>query len=440
MKLVLRAMVAAGYLTQRQADAMPVPRVDVRDMGDNLPTGTYFADWALPEIRANDEVGYSRQTITTTLDSKLQAIARRAVARAPLGSAQVALVAMRPNGDVVAMIGGKDYEKSPFNRATQARRQPGSTFKLFVYLAALKSGMKPEDRVSNLAIEDGSYRPANASGAYSESITLQDAFARSSNVAAVRLFNLVGDEAVIQTARDFGVTSPLAEGDPSLALGTSEMTLLELTAAYAGVAGNAYPVKPRAFDKDDSGWFDWLWNSQDSLAENEHDAIERMLRRAVNQGTGRQAMLLHPNFGKTGTSQDYRDALFIGYAGGLVVGVWVGNDDNTPLHGVTGGTIPARIWRDFMREALGERVAPTRPTPKPDPSGPVQPQDVLDAADIPLKLDGTNLRVEPSGAVLSTEINGVPVEVRVNEDGLRFEQRGTASPRPSAASRATPSP
>jgi penicillin-binding protein 1A len=440
MELVLQAMVAAGYLTEAQANAMPVPKVDVRLTGDDLPTGTYFADWALPELRKESDVGYSRQTFTTTLDSKLQAAARRAVARAPLGNAQVALVAMRRNGDVVAMIGGKDYEKSPFNRATQARRQPGSTFKLFVYLAALEAGMKPEDRVSNLPIENGSYRPANASGTYSDSITLQDAFARSSNVAAVRLFNLVGDEAVIQAARDLGITSPLAEGDPSLALGTSTVTLLELTAAYAGVAANSYPVKPRAFAEEESGWFDWLWGSTESLDDSEHEAIEQMLRRAVNQGTGRQAMLSGPNFGKTGTSQDYRDALFIGYAGDLVVGVWVGNDDNSPLKGVTGGTIPARIWRDFMRQALGEREGPVRPTPKPNPSGPVQPQDVLDASDIPLNLEGTDVRIDRTGAVLSTEIDGVPVEVRVNEEGVRFEPRATAAPRPPPTPRATASP
>jgi penicillin-binding protein 1A len=413
MKLVLQAMVATGYVTQAQARAMPVPAVDVRELND-LPTGTYFADWALPKARKLSEVGYSRQTVTTTLDSRLQSAARGATSRARLGDAQVALVAMRPNGEVVAMIGGKDYEKSPFNRATQAMRQPGSTFKLFVYLAALKSGMRPQDRVSNLPIDNGSYRPVNANGAYSDSITLEDAFARSSNVAAVRLFSLVGDEAVIRMARDLGVTTPLPQGDPSVALGSSTMTLLELTAAYAGVAANEFPVAPRAFAAEDKGWFDWLWNSTDSLSSDEHAAIERMLRSAVNRGTGRAAMLAGPNFGKTGTSQDNRDALFIGYAGGLVVGVWVGNDDNSPLAGVHGGGLPARIWRDFMREALGERAAPRRRTPQPDPSGPVQPQDVPDPLDIPLGLEGTRMRFENGQAVITAVVDGEERELRVD--------------------------
>ncbi len=418
MELVVGSMVAAGYLTEAEAGAMPVPRLDVRSKNE-LPTGTYFADWALPVARQMGEGGYAAQTFTTTLDSRLQGFARRVVARAPLGDAQVALVAMRPDGEVVAMIGGKDYGTSPFNRATQARRQPGSTFKLFVWLAALDAGMKPDDMIDNSAIESGSYRPRNAGGRYSDEITLEDAFARSSNVAAVRLFSQLGDDAVIGMARDFGIRSPLPRGDPSLALGTAEVTLLELTAAYAGVAANRFPVSPRAFDEDDEGWFDWLWSSESSQWNSDHDAMEQMLRSAVNRGTGRAAMLRGPNYGKTGTSQGNRDALFVGYAGDLVVGVWVGKDDNTQLDGISGGGLPARIWRDFMREALGETARPARPVPRPNPSGPVQPQDVPDASDIPIGDGGTRLRIEEGeGVTVSTRIEGVPVDVTLDEDGL----------------------
>jgi len=244
MQLVLRAMVQEGYMTPAEAAAIRAPRLDVR-MRNDLPTGTYFADWALPQARKLTDGGYARETVTTTLDARLQGIARRVTGRAALGGAQVALVAMRPNGEVVAMIGGKDYAASPFNRATQSLRQPGSTFKLFVYLAALRKGWAPEDTIANEAIESGSYRPRNASGTYSKTITLADAFASSSNVATLRLFNQVGDKAVIATARDLGITAPLPEGDSSLALGTSSMTLLELTAAYAGIASNSFPVAPR---------------------------------------------------------------------------------------------------------------------------------------------------------------------------------------------------
>ena len=415
MDLVIGSMVAAGYLSSAEAAALPDPRLDVCARNE-LPTGTYFADWALPEARKLAQPGYARQTLTTTLDSRLQNIARGVTARAALGQAQVALVAMRPNGEVVAMIGGKDYATSPFNRVTQARRQPGSTFKLFVYLAALRAGLDPDDMVDNSEITEGSYRPKNARGNYSESMTLEQAFARSSNVAAVRLLQQVGSEAVIDAARDLGVRSPLAEGDPSLALGTSTMTLMELTAAYAGIAGNQFPVVPHAFKQEEPGWFARLWDGKSSLSGGNHDDLEQMLRAAINRGTGRAAMLRGPNFGKTGTTQDYRDALFIGYAGDLVVGVWIGNDDNAPLSGIGGGDLPARIWRDFMTQALGERSAPERP--RPNPSGPVEPLDVPQLEDIPLGDDRSRVRIDGEGVTVSTDVGGIPLDLRVDEDGI----------------------
>ncbi|MBA3864193.1 MAG: penicillin-binding protein, partial [Erythrobacter sp.] len=210
MDLVVGAMVEEGYLTAAEAKALPDPRIDVRTRDDNLPTGTYFADWALPLAREGMEASYSRQVLTTTLDARLQALANRVVARAPLGGAQVALVAMRRNGEVVAMVGGRDYGKSSFNRVTQARRQPGSTFKTFVYLAALEAGWEPDDTIPNTEITQGSYRPKNAAGRYSDQITLEDAFARSSNVAAFRLFQAVGSDKVIAQARALGITAPMA--------------------------------------------------------------------------------------------------------------------------------------------------------------------------------------------------------------------------------------
>ncbi len=416
-RLVKNALVAAGYRTQAEADALPIPALDVRTR-NNLPTGTYFADWALPQARAFGEFSYAAQTLTTTLDAQLQAIARRTIDRAALGGAQVALVAMRPNGEVVAMIGGRDYAASPFNRATQARRQPGSTFKLFVYLAALDAGWDGDDTVSNRAFTTGSYRPRNYGGNYSDTLTLNEAFARSSNVAAVRLMQEVGSEQVIATARDLGVTSPIPEGDPSVALGTSTMTLLELTSAYAALAGDEYPVTPRAFAGEEEGWFDWLWNGRGSFSGRSHAGIEAMLRSAINSGTGRAAMLAGPNFGKTGTTQDGRDALFVGYAGAgedrLVVGVWVGNDDNSPIEGLTGGGLPARIWRDFMRSAQGGMVPLEPAAPRPNPSGPVEPQDVPDMGDIPLG-DGGRLTIRDGEAVLESDIEGVPVEARIRD-------------------------
>ena len=420
MKQVTGAMVDAGYLTEAERAALPTPELDVRTR-DDLPTGTYFADWALPQARKGMEASYSSQVIETTLNADMQALAKRVTNQASLGGAQVALVAMRTNGEVVAMVGGRDYTQSPFNRATQAKRQPGSTFKLFVYLAALEAGWTPEDQIDNTPIETGSYRPKNSREKYSDSLTMEEALSSSSNVAAVRLFNDVGSEKVIETARALGVTSALPEGDPSLALGTSTMTLLELTSAYAGVAANTYPVRPRAFPEVEKSWWDtfwdWVFGTEDSMSYRVHKDIEQMLRTAINQGTGRAATLPIRNYGKTGTTQDYRDALFVGYAEDLVVGVWIGNDDNSPLNKVSGGGLPAQIWKQFMRGALSLKP-PSRPTASPDPRGPVKPLDVDEGDAVQIDEEGTQLRFEEGGVSLETEVQGVPLELRLDGEGL----------------------
>lgn len=420
MAQVIGAMVDAGYLTQAQADAMPTPVVDSRTVND-LPTGTYFADWALPIARKEMEASYSQQVLTTTLDADLQALASRVTGRAGLGGAQVALVAMRPSGEVVAMVGGKDYAKSSFNRATQAQRQPGSTFKLFVYLAALEAGWSPNDLIENTPIETGTYRPKNSRERYSDTLTLEEAFASSSNVAAVRLFNKVGSDKVIETARKLGVRSPMTEGDPSLALGTSTMTLLELTSAYAGIAANSFPVTPRPLPEEEKPWWerfwDWLWGNEDSLSWRNHEDIQTMLRTAINSGTGRAAMLPIANYGKTGTTQNYRDALFVGFAENLVVGVWVGNDDNTPLNQVSGGGLPARIWKDFMRGALALKPV-TRPTRTPEPEAPIEPLDIEEGEEILLDQDGSTIRIDEEGVTVETDLGGAPVELRLDQDGI----------------------
>ncbi|MBD59212.1 MAG: penicillin-binding protein [Citromicrobium sp.] len=399
MEAVKASLVSAGYLTQHEAEQMRPPELDMR-LTNDLPTGTYFADWALPEARDRAPPGYALQALTTTLDARLQGIARDVIAGAPLGDAQAALVAMRRNGEVVAMIGGKDYSQSAFNRVTQARRQPGSTFKTIVYLAALQDGYNPEDPVSNRPFTQGSYRPENYDDTYSDFLTLEQAFSRSSNVAAVRMFNEVGSGEVIALARDLGITSPIARGDPSVALGTAGMSLMELTAAYAGIAGNSYPVRPTAFVREPRGLWDRVFNAPRSFSGSTHRDIERLLRSAINDGTGRAAQLPGLNFGKTGTTQNNRDALFVGYAGDLVVGVWIGNDDNTPLDGVSGGGLPARIWKSFMLRAQGIRTeAPAR---RQDPRAPVQPLDVPDASDIPGP-------VEEEGAEITTDARGITI-------------------------------
>jgi penicillin-binding protein 1A len=356
--LVTQAMVDAGYISQAERNALPPARLDVHEEAD--PTsGTYFADWVLPDARDRAGAVYGEQTIETTLDWRIQRLAEAAIRRAPLGNAQAALAAMKPDGSVVAMVGGKNYGKSAFNRAVQAKRQPGSTFKLFVYLAAFRAGMTPDDRIDDTPITNGSYRPANHGGKYRGSITLRQAFAASSNVAAVRLTQKVGVDNVIKVARDLGVTAPLTE-DLSLALGTSEIPLVELAEAYAAVAAGAYPVVAHGLPPEEQGWFEKLMQRQRRFSEDQLEMIRDLLSSAANRGTGSAAALRTSTFGKTGTTQDSRDAIFVGYAGGLVTAVWIGNDDNAPLPGgAAGGGVPARIWRNFMSGAIDEPVEDT---------------------------------------------------------------------------------
>ncbi len=356
-RLVLRTMAEAGFITETEREAARPARVR-RGRDDNVPTGTYFADWVVPQASELAEGSYGERRVLTTLDADLQRIAARTVRRAGLGRAQAALVAMRLDGRVVAMVGGRDYAESPFNRATQARRQSGSAFKPFVYLAAFRAGMTPDTPVDDVPIRLDDWQPRNYGNSYRGRITLREAVAQSSNSVAVQMQEQVGRDAVIRAARDLGITTPLRP-DPSLALGTSGISLVELTAAYAGIAAGRYPIVARGLPQAPGGWLGGA--PADRLSRDRAFPMLRdVLYAAANRGTGRAAALSVPTFGKTGTTSDYRDAVFVGFAGDLVVGVWVGNDDNRPLPGTSGGGLPARIWRTFMTEALGIRPAPRR--------------------------------------------------------------------------------
>ncbi|HYJ83865.1 MAG TPA: PBP1A family penicillin-binding protein [Allosphingosinicella sp.] len=430
-RVVIAAMIDQGFVTNADARRLKPARLRV-ERQKQVPTGTYFADWVLPMARARGEVGYGDQEVQTTLESRMQKLALQTVRRAGLGRAQVALVAMRPDGRVVAMVGGRDYARSPFNRATQARRQPGSAFKLFVYLAALRAGMTPDTPVADTPLRVGTWQPKNYGDRYRGTLTLRDALALSSNVAAVRLSERVGRRNVIQAARDLGVRSPLND-NPSLALGTSGVTLLELTSAYAAVAAGAYPVQPKGLEDEEKPWWQRMWNKATGASgDPAFDELREMLGAVVTQGTGRGAALAVPAFGKTGTTQDSRDALFIGFAQDLVVGVWVGNDDNSPLAGqIAGGGLPARIWRDFMTQAVGttpaRKLAPPLQAPVPSPgfNGSVTiPIEGTDGFEVGVQVDENGVSVTGDGV-------RVPIEDLAPPQGER--QPTDAPPRDDAA-------
>ncbi|WP_230983935.1 transglycosylase domain-containing protein [Caulobacter rhizosphaerae] len=361
-RLVLDAMVQTKAISREQAQAAghvvaPATRAD-------LPVGGYFADWISPQVKsAFDGPGYGEVRVSTTLDSRLQRIVERAAAKEMKSAAkakvgQVAVVAMRPDGRVVAMLGGANYRQSPFNRAVQARRQPGSAFKLFVYLAALRDGATPDNLVIGDPVTIGGWTPSNYEGGGGRDLTIRDAFAQSNNIIAARVYQQAGGSEVVRAARDLGIVSPLREDDATLALGTAETSLLELTAAYAAVASGKMPVRPYGRPR------------TTPIAAADMDTAERaalydLLGAVVEEGTGRAARLGQKAYGKTGTTQDYRDALFVGFTGDLVVGVWVGNDDHSPMQRMVGGDLPARIWRDVMTGGLKAGLVARDGPPEP---------------------------------------------------------------------------
>jgi penicillin-binding protein 1A len=293
---------------------------------------------------------------------------------------QAALVAIRPDGAVIAMIGGRDYDDSQFNRAVDAKRQPGSTFKLFVYYAALRNGFSPQSMIDASPIEIGRWRPENYGGQRFGQMTLTQAFAQSVNTAAVRLAMTVGLDKVVEAARELGLDAPLTRV-PSMALGSNEVSLLDLTGTLAAIRAGRARLEPwgiSAFSPE-GGALRSL-GPPSSLGElPQREELTRLLEAVVETGTGRAAALEGATVaGKTGTSQDHRDAWFVGFSNDLVVGVWVGNDDRSPTKGITGGALPAQIWRRFVSAAaplVGRQKEPDEaplnpPTSSSPPSSP----------------------------------------------------------------------
>jgi penicillin-binding protein 1A len=353
-RIVLGTMVREKMIAPEAAAALAPARLRLTRTG--LPTGTYFADWIGPEVEKATADSRGQVEIRTTLEAETQKAAVEALTSilarygGKVHATQAALVAMRTDGRVVAMVGGRSYAKSPFNRATQAKRQSGSAFKPLVYLTALENGWRPESALDDSPVKVGDWAPRNSDGQYRGQIPLRDAFALSSNVATVRLAEAVGRPQIAATARRLGIATPLSTA-PSMALGTSGLSLIELTAAYAAIASGQTPVRPHGLPTSAQT----AATTVTPINGTARDAMLDLLWTAANYGTGHSAALANrdttPSFGKTGTTQDYRDALFIGFAGDLITGVWVGNDDNSPMRRVTGGSLPAQIWHAFMEKA-----------------------------------------------------------------------------------------
>lgn len=369
---VLDNLVEAGFADTASAMRARALPLGTPGGGMELRSTRYVTDWLAEQVAGY--VGYVDRdlVIRTSLDLRIQGIAE-AVLAAQLGreggavaASQAALVALAPDGALRAMVGGRDYAQSQFNRAASALRQPGSAFKSFVFLAAAEQGMRPDALVSDAPIAIGDWRPRNFEGeAGGGEIALAEAFARSVNTATVRLAQRVGIDAVIAAARRAGIVSPLRR-DLATALGASEVTLLELVGAYAPFANGGRAAEPHAIleIRDTQGRVLYRRSGSSApavIAAGPLAAMNTLLAATIARGTGRAAQLDRPAGGKTGTSQDHRDAWFVGFTAELVLGVWVGNDDAAPMRRVTGGGLPARIWQGVMLEAL--RGQPARPIP-----------------------------------------------------------------------------
>jgi penicillin-binding protein 1A len=366
--LVVQAMADEGFITPQAEKAALARPAQVARRSDAGSLG-YVADYVMDVL--DDLVGHVEDDVTviTTIDPTLQQLAERALTDtlakdgAKAEASQGAVVAMTPDGAVRALVGGRNYADSQYNRAVTARRQPGSAFKPFVYLAALERGLTPDTIREDSPVQVKGWKPENYTHDYRGPVTLTTALANSLNTVAVRLALEVGPRAVADTAHRLGIASKL-EANASIALGTSEVTLLELVSAYAPLANGGLPAKPVIVERVKSAAGKTLYTRRAdprgrAIAPAYVAMMNAMLEEVIVSGSGKKAQI--PGWqaaGKTGTTQDFKDAWFIGFTGRLVAGVWLGNDDSTPMKKVTGGSLPAEIWARIMREAHRD-YAPT---------------------------------------------------------------------------------
>jgi penicillin-binding protein 1A len=404
-QIVLAAMADARLIKEDAAKtAMTAAPVIVKPSAGG--SSNYVADWVMDALddlvgRVEDDV-----VVDTTIDAALQAAAEKALIEVlaqkgeKSGVAQGALVAMTPDGAVRALVGGRNYVESQFNRAVAAKRQPGSAFKPFVYLTAIERGMTPDTVRDDRPIEVKGWRPENFNREYFGPVTLSQALAHSLNSVAVRLTLELSPTAVVRTAHRLGIASKL-EPNASIALGTSEVSVLELVSAYAPFANGGVAVVPRIVERVRTAQGKVLFARDQRTLGRIVDGravamMNAMMRETVASGTARRADI--PGWtvaGKTGTSQDFRDAWFIGYTSALVAGVWLGNDDDTPTRKLTGGSLPVEVWSAFMRTAL--RGRPPVSVPATD-----------DAAAV--ASGGTEFHPVPPGAIPGGRGPGRPAE------------------------------
>lgn len=373
-KVVLAAMKDAGYITDKDLKAN-TSSIDAESRTVEGNGERFYSDWIVSDLNSLTGELPSDMVVETTMIPEIQSAAEAAIKRVldesgeDKKASQAAVVVMDTDGAVLAMVGGRDYRTSQFNRAVDALRPPGSSFKPIVYLTALEQGMKPSDMVNDAPVSYGRYKPTNFKNEYFGEVPLEFALARSLNTVAVQLAYNAGASTVVDTAHRLGIKADLHR-DLSVALGSSGVPPIEMATAYASIARGGYLVVPygiiRIKDTDGRLVYERAPFASERRVASEHSIANLiyMMEGVVQVGTGQGAAINGYRIaGKTGTSQDFRDAWFIGFSGNLICAVWVGNDDNSPMKAVTGGSLPAAIWKETMTAAL--RVAEQRNSLKP---------------------------------------------------------------------------
>ncbi len=413
--VVLQTMAKNGFITQADAAAVDPATVRIQQTTNNNSV-RYFTDWALPQLDTLIDETSDPIDVWTTLDPNMQVTADRAIAaNAPAGT-QGALVALDRDGAVRAMVGGKDYVDSIYNRSTQAERQPGSAFKLFVYLSALESGMKPTDTIVDEPVTIDGWTPRNSTRTNLGPVSLREAFSRSINTISAKIGAQLGFSTIADMARRFGISTPISTF-PSMVLGSSDVRLIDMTRAFASVANKGVAVTPYAIRK---------VVTADGRQLYQHDTSEErvlvapwvaaemtdLLQSAVLTGTGRAAQIGRPVAGKTGTTTSNKDGWFIGFSSGLTTGVWMGRDDARTVPGLQGGTAPARAFHDFMVAAVANRPVEPFETQVPIPDWQLTPEEEMygDSA------------IDENAMQPMVDENGMPIEMPPTEPGMPQQQ------------------
>jgi penicillin-binding protein 1A len=361
-KVVIELMREQEYITA--AEAATTAPADVQLVTPAKQNSVrYFTDWVLPQLDTLIDESVEPIEVWTTLDPNMQRLADQVINATTPPGVQGALVALDRDGSVRAMIGGRNYVDSLYNRATQATRQPGSAFKLFVYLAALEFGYTPETAVQDRPVTINGWSPRNSSRSFAGTVTLRQAFAQSINTVSAQLGQEVGFRTVADIAQRFGITSKLPT-HPSITLGSAEVRLIDMTRAYASVAAGGNAVVPYGIRRVTTGEGELLYQHETNetrtlVAPHVAAQMTDLLQAAVMTGTGRAAMIGRPVAGKTGTTSSNKDGWFLGFSSGLTTGVWMGRDDSRAIPGLQGGRAPARAFHDFMTRAVANRPEET---------------------------------------------------------------------------------